>query len=174
LDVSAVYPNGDHALLRSGGGKLATNCIVYPDGSLTMALLSMEPRRQEREPAITPLAPAEESPRIPESVPSQGAEQANRVVLTGRLGRAVSLRTTARGKTIGRVPLAVHLGEKTEWHTVLFFDDAANRAAAELSKGQMLTVIGYRHSREVTDRDGGTRQVEEIYAASVQLAKLQS
>jgi single-stranded DNA-binding protein len=69
------------------------------------------------------------------------------------------------------MPLAVHEGETTSWHTILFFDDAAQRAIDTLKKGNLVTVIGYKHVRDVQKRDGSSAQVEEIYAAAVQPPK---
>jgi hypothetical protein len=100
-------------------------------------------------------------------------EKAPRVVVTGRVGREITVRTTPRGHTIARMILGVHGGddEKTGWHTVLFFDERAEKAVETIKRGQLLTVVGFKHVRQVPRRDGGTRLVEEIYATSVQAPK---
>jgi single-stranded DNA-binding protein len=114
---------------------------------------------------MEPLPEAEENNAQPQ------AEKANRVMLTGRLGRNVYLRTTATGRVIGRVPLAVHRGEETDWHVILFFDEKAQKAAEQLAKGQLVNVVGYKHYREIKGKDGNTKQVEEIYAVDVPTRK---
>ncbi|MFD5008536.1 single-stranded DNA-binding protein [Streptomyces chartreusis] len=51
---------------------------------------------------------------------------AQRVKLVGRLGRTPTFRTTASGKFVGKLPLAVHLENgETEWHDILAFGDRA-------------------------------------------------
>lgn len=73
-----------------------------------------------------------------------------------------------------KFPLGVHGGEKTLWHDVLFFDEKAERVAAELSKGQLVTVVGYKHEREAEVKKGNTtfkKKVVEIYGALVQTPK---
>jgi hypothetical protein len=165
--VRALGLEGDHIHITSADERNGTSCLVYPDGTLTLALLGTAAGTAEPLPAEI-LAETPTAPSRPPS--SEEADQPPRVVLTGRLGRDVHLRTTAKGRTVGRVSLAVHQGEETIWHTVLFFDDKAKQAAEQLAKGQLVTVVGYTHRREVQGRNG-PRQVEEIYAASVQTQK---
>lgn len=95
----------------------------------------------------------------------------NRVVLTGRIGRDPQLHTTSKGKQITKLPLAIHEGETTAWHTILFFDEKAKVAAETLHKGDLATIIGYRHQREVVTKTGIKKQVEEIHGVATQPAK---
>jgi hypothetical protein len=160
VNVDWVGPEVDK--VRITAGDHATMGFLTPRGSLTLVSGRMPESEAVAEQPTLFAPPAEATNVRPQ------AEQANRVMLTGRLGRDVHLRTTANGKVVGRVSLAVHRGEETDWHTILFFDDKAQKAAEELQKGQLVTVVGYKHLREVQGRDGSTKQVEEIYAASVQ------
>ncbi|MEU9573729.1 single-stranded DNA-binding protein [Streptomyces massasporeus] len=98
---------------------------------------------------------------------------AERVKLVGRLGRTPTFRTTAAGKLIGKFPLAVHLetGE-TEWHDILAFGDRAATLqkrvqADELTKGNEVEVVGYRHEREYKARNGEMKTAREINSVAV-------
>lgn len=100
-------------------------------------------------------------------------EEAERVKLTGRIGRAPTFRTTAAGKLVGKFPLAVHLEDgTTTWRDVLAFGD---RAAAlqkriedgQLGKGHEVDVTGYTHEREYKGRDGTPKTAQEIYSVAV-------
>jgi hypothetical protein len=166
--VARVQPADDHLLLTTDDPTAAAQSLLYPDGTLTLAMLSPGVAAPAGSPQPSPESSERTTPEAPDA-PSP-PEKAPRVVLNGRVGRAAQLRTTTKGRVIARVPLAVHLGEETAWHTILFFDEAAQHAEG-LIKGQLVTVIGYRHTRETTTRAGETRQVEEIYGVSVQGAK---
>jgi len=101
-------------------------------------------------------------------------ESPDRVTITGNVGRDPDVRTTAKGRKILKFPLGVHGGEKTLWHDVLFFDEKAERVAGQLSKGDLVTVVGYKHAREAEVRKGNQtfkKKVVEIYGATVQTPK---
>jgi single-strand DNA-binding protein len=155
--------------LDAGDEDTRASVLLHPDGTLA---LTLSPRRPAPETAAQPSpSPTETSHRAPATQTEQ--ERQNRVVYTGRLGRDPDLRTTAKGRQVAKTSLAVHEGEQTSWHTIIFFDERAVTAAETLHKGDLLTVVGYRHQREITRRDGTKRQVEEIYAAGVQPPKEQ-
>ena len=94
-------------------------------------------------------------------------ERGERLVFTGRIGRVPELKTTAKGRKLVRIPLAVHEGEATSWHTIVFFDDLAERAATTLAKGELISVVGYKHVREIETKRG-TKKQELIFAAALQ------
>jgi len=110
---------------------------------------------------------------VPQVRSQEHGEQAPRVVLTGRVGGELRMRTRPRGHNSARMLLGVHHGdsEKADWHTVLFFDERADKAMETIRRGQLLTVIGFKHFRDVPRKDGGVRRVEEIYATAVQPPK---
>jgi hypothetical protein len=144
--------------------------LVTPDGTVNLTIGPA--RAPAAEPAGSIATEVRETRgEDPQDTASAAAEKAPRVVFTGRIGRDPQVRSTRNGRTIARMPLAVHEGETTSWHTILFFDDAAQRAVETLSKGKLVTIIGYKHVRDVQKRDGSTAQVEEIYAAAVQPPK---
>jgi len=121
--------------------------------------------------AATPViaAPAEKEPA---EAPAATAadERWERLVFTGRIGRIPELKTTAKGRKLVRIPLAVHQGEATSWHTIVFFDELAERAAATLAKGELISVVGYKHVREVPTKRG-VKQQELIFAAALHGAR---
>jgi len=69
---------------------------------------------------------------------------------------------------VAKVPLAVHNGEQTTWHRLIFFDELAQQVATTFAKWTVVTVVGYRHQREIPLRNGATKRIEEIYAAGIQ------
>lgn len=159
--------------IRAGEADTPTVFTLRPDGSVTVAVRkTSQPRTQvaTEQPLTPPEAPSQgvaatDTARIAEKEPE--AEK-DRVTLTGRVGREPSSRTTPNGRLVVRVPLAVHEGEETNWHQLVFFDDLGKKVIEGVHKGELVSVIGYRHIREVNAKDGGKREVEEIYGATLQ------
>jgi Single-strand binding protein family len=129
----------------------------------------------EAAPAMS--APAEKEPTAAPSGSTPAAtaedERGERLVFTGRIGRVPELKTTAKGRKLVRIPLAVHEGEATSWHTIVFFDELAERAATTLAKGELISVVGYKHVREVPTKRG-IKQQELIFAAALHGSKKDS
>jgi hypothetical protein len=92
-----------------------------------------------------------------------------RVTLVGRLGAAPHFRTTRNEKLVGRFPLAVHHDDdSTTWHPIVVFGERAQQLRADaLTKGDLISVIGYAHERTWTDRQGHQRTEVQIYAAVI-------
>jgi primosomal replication protein N len=118
------------------------------------------------------LLPTAPSP-VEQPIPQEGAAPApdttperQRVVLTGRIGRAPTLGTTPKGQPKLFFPLATHPDEQTTvWKRVLAFGDKATQLHGSLKAGAQVEVIGYVHQNQsVSKNDGTVRQVEEIYA----------
>lgn len=116
------------------------------------------------QPAPSTQADTENSP--------EGQEQP-RVDLRGRVGHDPFVRRTPRGTLLARFPLAVREEgkEKPTWHQILSFGDRASRVQETISKGQKVTVIGYPHQREIPQKDGSVKLIEEIYAVVVKPTK---
>ena len=115
----------------------------------------------------------EENPREDNNT-TERRENPDRVTLTGNVGRDPEVRTTVKGRKVLKFPLGVHEGEKTNWHDVLFFDEKAEKVAAEIAKGKLVTVVGYKHEREAEVKKGNTtlrKKVIEIYGAMVRSSK---
>ncbi len=168
-DVASIRPVDNYVQLDSVGKVESIQCLLYPDGSLTLGIVGNPERRDPAAFEMAPPSPPRQPPVLAQT--RIEGEQPDRVVLTGRLGRDPQLRQTSTGKFIARLPLAVHRGEETDWHTILFFDAKAQEVATQLSKGQLIMVVGYRHLREIKAKTGETKTVEEIYGASVQVPK---
>mgnify|MGYP001182391133 CR=1 FL=1 len=97
-------------------------------------------------------------------------ESQARVRFHGRLGAPPVFRTTPKGRFVARLAVAGHMEgqEKPIWHTVFAFDERARRLQQkELVKGAAVEVIGYRHVREGSTRDGQPKRIEEVYAVAV-------
>lgn len=143
--------------------------MFKPEGTIIFS----GPREQPE-----PEEPKGEEPGRHHAKPSDGGgeakESALRVTLTGNVGRDPEVRTTPKGRKVLKFPLGVHEGEKTNWHNILFFDDRAEKAARQLSKGNLVTIVGFKHEREAEVKKGNTtikKKVVEIYGAAVQARK---
>ena len=78
-----------------------------------------------------------------------------------------------RDLLVGNMSIAEHPDQKTTiWHEVAAFGERARRLqeqfdGGELQVGQEVEVVGTLHRRERPTKDGGTREVEQIYAYSI-------
>ena len=97
----------------------------------------------------------------------------NKVILIGNLGAAPEIRSTQSGKQIANLRMATtenwrdkHTGErkeKTEWHTVVIFNDGLCKVAEHyLRKGSKVYVEGQLQTRKWQDRDGNDRYSTEV------------
>ncbi|TAK30930.1 MAG: hypothetical protein EPO21_18490 [Chloroflexota bacterium] len=189
LDVANVSRVGiEKSWLRVEGGDQASRTVLFlhPNGSLTLTVVPDDQPAPAQttapEAAANEVLPPQQLPSPADNANAESAtseppaqklaqpEKPERVVITGRVGRVPELRETPNGHFVARMPLAIHTGEKTVWHTVLFFDDQAKQAAATRTKGEVITVIGYKHLRTIPTKNG-TKQVEQIFAAAVQTPK---
>ena len=101
----------------------------------------------------------------------------NKVMLIGRLGRDPELRYTQTGSPITSLRLATDESysdkdgnrvERTEWHSVVVFQRAAENCANYLAKGSLVFVEGSLQTRKWQDQQGQDRYTTEIKAARVQ------
>lgn len=189
--VTNIEPQADRLRVESSDVHHKATVLFDPKGGLIFTLqpnearsttkptvveASMEPAADEAEPAPAPAGLAAEttadtSDATASPPASTEDERGERLVFTGRVGRVPELKTTAKGRRLVRIPLAVHEGEETRWHTIVFFDDLAERAVATLAKGELVSVVGYRHVREIETKRG-TKQQELIFAAALQGARI--
>jgi single-strand DNA-binding protein len=103
----------------------------------------------------------------PQKDRAQGKDTKERVVITGRVGRLPTLKTIKTG-VMAKFPLAEHQPDgATTWHTIVAFGKQAESLRDSLTKGQMVTIGGYPHQREVTGKAGQTRTVTEVYLAGL-------
>lgn len=99
----------------------------------------------------------------------------NRVTLIGRLGADPEIRTLENGVMVGRFGLATSENykdrqsgewkETTEWHDVVVWRQAAERAQRSLTKGTLLYVEGKLTHRKWQDKEGNNRKTTEVVAS---------
>ena len=96
------------------------------------------------------------------------------MVLQGRLGSDVELRTTPSGVEVATVNLAVDRdvkdkdgSRKTDWITVVAWRQRAIFLSRYFTKGRMAVVEGRLQIRDYTDRDGNKRTAAEVVADNV-------
>lgn len=101
----------------------------------------------------------------------------NKVILVGRLGRDPELRYASSGMPIANMRIATDESyvdrdgnkvDKTEWHTVVVFQRAAENCANFLGKGSLVYVEGSLQTRKWQDQQGQDRYSTEIKAQRVQ------
>lgn len=101
------------------------------------------------------------------------AGSVNKVILLGNLGRDPEVRHTQDGKPIVNLRIATsetwrdrNTGEKrdrTEWHTVVIFNENLARVAEQyLRKGSSVYIEGQLQTRKWTDKDGAERYSTEV------------
>ena len=101
----------------------------------------------------------------------------NKVMIIGRLGRDPELKYGSSGMPIANLRIATDESyvdrdgnkvERTEWHTVVVFQRAAENCANFLAKGSLVFVEGSLQTRKWQDQQGQDRWSTEIKAQRVQ------
>ncbi len=101
----------------------------------------------------------------------------NKVQIIGRLGRDPELRYAPSGMPIANLRIATDESyvdrdgnkvDRTEWHTVVVFQRAAENCANYLAKGSLVYVEGSLQTRKWQDQQGQDRYSTEIKAQRVQ------
>jgi len=101
----------------------------------------------------------------------------NKVMLVGRLGRDPELRYASSGMPIANLRIATDESyvdrdgnkvDRTEWHTVVVFQRAAENCANFLTKGSLVFVEGSLQTRKWQDQQGQDRYTTEVKAQRVQ------
>ncbi|MDE7387158.1 MAG: single-stranded DNA-binding protein [Muribaculaceae bacterium] len=98
----------------------------------------------------------------------------NKVILVGNVGtipeiRYADKRPVARFRLATtepprRLPNGAEIPERTEWHTIIMWDDAAISAERYFTKGTKLYIEGKLRTREWNDRNAITRRETSIVA----------
>jgi single-strand DNA-binding protein len=97
----------------------------------------------------------------------------NKVILVGRLGADPDVRRSNAGDPIVNMRLATSESwrdkstgerkEKTEWHTVVIFNDHLAKVAENyLKKGAHVYIEGQLQTRKWQDRDGNDKYTTEV------------
>jgi single-strand DNA-binding protein len=101
----------------------------------------------------------------------------NKMMIIGNLGADPELRYTPGGKAVAELRVAVNdryrgqdgeWTEDTQWFRVELWEQAAERAAERLRKGQKVFAEGQLRAREWEGKDGQKRTSLEIRFARVQ------
>lgn len=106
----------------------------------------------------------------------------NKVILVGNVGRdpelryvenrlvaTMSLATTERAYT---TQSGAQIPERTEWHTIVMWDKAAETAEKYIRKGCKLFVEGKLRTRVWQDRNAIKRTVTEIFVENFDILSL--
>lgn len=97
----------------------------------------------------------------------------NKVTLIGRLGKDPEIKLLDENTKIARITLATNESykdksgewkDKTEWHNIVAWRGAADRAERQLKKGMLTFVEGKIGYRNYTDKDGVERYVTDVTA----------
>lgn len=89
----------------------------------------------------------------------------NKVILHGRLARDVDLRTTASGKSVAQVNIAVNRRSKdqgADFIPLVVWGQQAENFARYLYKGHEVLVEGRMQVRNYDDKNGNKRYVTEV------------
>jgi len=98
----------------------------------------------------------------------------NNITISGRVGRDPELRTTANGKNVANLTVAVDRpfkdssGERqTDWFTVTLWGQSADFACQYIEKGRSVVVSGRMESRKY-DKDGTQVTVWDLVADRIE------
>jgi single-strand DNA-binding protein len=183
LEYRQETPEHTIYLRASKAGELAFSFTPTPPVAVSQEPVPTPPQYSHPEPV-----PVSEEALLPEPTDATGAAQQpevttptkdrlagkdtqERVVITGRVGKVPTIRQIKTG-LLAKFPVGEHLPDgSTTWHTVVAFGKTAEALKDSLTKGQMVTVGGYPHEREITGKAGQPRRVTEIYLAGLKRHK---
>jgi single-strand DNA-binding protein len=101
------------------------------------------------------------------------AGSVNKVILVGNLGRDPEVRRMGSGEPVVNLRLATsetwrdkatgERKERTEWHSVVIFNENLAKIAEQyLKKGSTVYIEGQLQTRKYTDKDGAERYTTEV------------
>jgi single-strand DNA-binding protein len=103
----------------------------------------------------------------------------SKTIIIGNLGSDPELRFLPDGTPTTTIPVATtskwknkttgEVGERTEWHRVVFFGSLAKVVGDYLKKGSSIYIEGENRTRKWMDSEGVDRYVTEIYAKQMQM-----
>ena len=96
----------------------------------------------------------------------------NQVNIVGRVGQDPTTRSLNDGSIVVTFSVATsekyNGEERTEWHNIVVYKQAANFSAQYIHKGDLVHVFGKLQYRKWTDKEGAEHNVTEIIARQVQ------
>ena len=103
----------------------------------------------------------------------------NKVILLGNCGRDPEPRNMPSGGSVVNLTLATSESwkdkstgdpkERTEWHSLVFYNQLADIVAKYVKKGMRLYIEGSLRTRKWTDRDNNDRYTTEIVVNDMQM-----
>lgn len=87
----------------------------------------------------------------------------NKVQLIGNLGQDPEFKVTDSGFEVARISIATKFKDKTEWHNVTLFKQAAKFANEYLKKGDLVYIEGSLETQE-WEKDGVKKRATKINA----------
>lgn len=103
----------------------------------------------------------------------------NKVQIIGHLGADPDQRFMPSGKAVTNIRVATSetwkdkqtgdKKEKTEWHSIVFFEKLAEIAGEYLRKGSQVYIEGKLQTRKWQDKEGKDRYTTEIIAQQMQM-----
>lgn len=102
----------------------------------------------------------------------------NKVILVGRLGKAMETKYMSNGEAVTNATLATSetwkgkdggKQEKTEWHNLTFYRRLAEIAGEYLKKGSLIYVEGKLSTRKWQDKEGNDRYTTEIIVSDMKM-----
>ena len=108
------------------------------------------------------------------------AGSVNKVILIGNLGKDPEIRRTQDGRPIANLRIATSENwrdknsgerrEKTEWHSVVIFNEALCKVVEQyVKKGSQIYIEGRLQTRKWQDKDGNEKFSTEIVANDMQM-----
>ena len=99
----------------------------------------------------------------------------NKVILIGNLGKDPEIRKFDNGGAVAKFPVATNENYRdksgewqtvTEWHNVVVWGPAAERAERDFKKGNMIYIEGKLTTRKYQDQQGVDKYITEVRAVT--------
>lgn len=97
----------------------------------------------------------------------------NKVILIGNLGKDPEIRKFDNGGAVAKFPVATNENYRdkngewqtaTEWHNIVVWGPAAERAERDFKKGAMIYIEGKLTTRKYQDQQGTDKYITEVRA----------
>lgn len=91
----------------------------------------------------------------------------NSVIITGRVGQDIELKTTGTGKSVCNLSLAVQNDSQTNWIRCVAWEKTAEALSKFAHKGDRITIKGRIQTRE-WEQNGQKRNTSEVWVEWIQ------
>lgn len=96
-----------------------------------------------------------------------GYAGADPTIINTRFHKIAKVRLAVSSKSFNEQ--SMEMGAKTEWYTIVFWDDVADLAERYITKGTRFSVNAYPKERTWLGRDGVAHQVTEYNASEFKI-----